>query len=511
MNAVINAIHHYAQTPNKIAVQGNNVSLSYSELALAIDQASQQISSGHVLGIAMDNDPAWAVIDLAAMALELPVVPLPGFFSHEQILHAISDAGIDCIVSDQAINTEQFLTKAGITIAAKNTYPVAGKILTQFNLQIEHKHTSASHSLPKHTQKVTYTSGTTGQPKGVCLDSETMLQVANALKTATRGCSADRHLSILPLSTLLENIAGLYVPLLSGAICHLLPMSETGLSGGSGLDIQKMMLALHISKATTTILTPELLRAMIMAIQAGMPTPTQLRFIAVGGASVSPHLLDQAASMGLAVYEGYGLSECASVLALNTPEQQQKGSVGKPLPHAQIKIADDGEILVQGATMAGYTGEAPRAKSNWLATGDIGYFDENGFLYISGRKKNVFITSFGRNVSPEWVERELCMVPAISQAIVFGEARPWNVALIVPGKDSQGNFAQIEEIDSAIMQINAGLPDYAQIRQWLFAEAPFTRQNQQLTSNGRLRREAIWQQYAPAINRIYEEAEHAVL
>ena len=118
----------------------------------------------------------------------------------------------------------------------------------------------------------------------------------------------------------------------------------------------------------------------------------------------------------------------------------------------------------------------------------------------------MFITSFGRNVAPEWVERELALSPAIAQAAVFGEARPWNVAIISPARN-----ALSEDIDLAIVEVNRMLPDYAGVSGWLFADAPFTPQNSQLTANGRLRREVIWKNYQSIINALYEEVTDVVL
>jgi acyl-CoA synthetase (AMP-forming)/AMP-acid ligase II len=125
-------------------------------------------------------------------------------------------------------------------------------------------------------------------------------------------------------------------------------MTSTGLIGAAGFNAKKMLDALSDWQATTMILTPELLLGLIFAIEGGAPQPQRLRFIAVGGASVSPSLLERADRLGLPVYEGYGLSECASVVALNTPLARKLGSVGKPLPHLKVEIAEDGEILVSG-------------------------------------------------------------------------------------------------------------------------------------------------------------------
>jgi long-subunit acyl-CoA synthetase (AMP-forming) len=224
-----------------------------------------------------------------------------------------------------------------------------------------------------------------------------------------------------------------------------------------------------------------------------------LRFVAVGGAPVAERLLLGARALGIPVYEGYGLSECASVVSLNTPLHASAGS-GRPLPHAHIDFSDEGEILVAGATMLGYTGGA--AHEGFWPTGDLGFLDAEGALHITGRKKNMFITSFGRNVAPEWVERELTLAPEIAQAAVFGEGRPWNVALIVP----RGVGAEvIARIDRAIEEANLRLPDYARVRCWLPAREPFTPANGQMTPNGRLRREAILAAYRQDIAQFYEE------
>jgi long-chain acyl-CoA synthetase len=240
-----------------------------------------------------------------------------------------------------------------------------------------------------------------------------------------------------------------------------------------------------------------------------VPLPRSLRFVAVGGAPVAQGLLVQAAQLGLPVYEGYGLSECASVVSLNTADAHSRGSAGHPLPHVRLAFAEDGEILAAGALMLGYTGNTACAfRDGYWPTGDLGFLDENGYLHITGRKKNIFITSFGRNVAPEWVERELTLHPLIAQAAVFGEARPWNAAVIVPSSMQPETFASI---DAAIGEANLRLPDYARIYRWIPAQAPFLPGNGQLTPNGRLRRDAIFAIYRAQLDRLYEENLNAVL
>ena len=237
----------------------------------------------------------------------------------------------------------------------------------------------------------------------------------------------------------------------------------------------------------------------MIKLESGAQALNHLQFVAVGGAHVSTSLLNRAKNVGLPVFEGYGLSESASVVALNTPAANKIGSVGKPLNHIQLSFSAEQEILVKGAQFLGYTQES--ATQDWLATGDIGYLDAQGYLFINGRKKHIFITSFGRNVSPEWVERELTSQFNIAQACLFGEAKPWNTAVIV----AQTNVNP-EQIQQSVAKVNQSLPDYAQIKQFVLVDSPFSVTNLQLTPNNRLKREAIWRAYEHTINALYIDA-----
>lgn len=493
-NALLQAIAQHA--PNQLALHGSEQPLTYAELNAAINMQAEAWSElcrtlPPTLALAVENHPAWIVLDLAAMRCNMPLVPLPFFFSPAQWLHAMENAGVSVLVTDQPQMFEPLLADK---ISKRSEFSLAGKVLTQFSL-----HDIKPVSLPPNTAKITYTSGTTGNPKGVCLSNNNMLNVAKSIVDATQLKTDDVHLSVLPLATLLENVAGVYATLLTGASCILLPNAQIGLSGASGLNIQQLLSTLNSTQANTAIFTPELLHALVLCLEAGATTPQSLRFLAVGGASVSPALLERAQKLGLPVYEGYGLSECASVVALNRIGSNKPGTVGKPLPHIQVGFTNEHEIVIHGNAFLGYVGQT-QLRQDSVHTGDIGHFDDEGYLVISGRKKNIFITSFGRNVSPEWVERELKMSSFIAQAALFGEARPWNVAVIVPRNDASDAL-----IEAAVQSLNIRLPDYARIGRWVRAETAFNTQNLQLTANGRNRRDVILQHYQDKINALYEE------
>jgi long-chain acyl-CoA synthetase len=163
-----------------------------------------------------------------------------------------------------------------------------------------------------------------------------------------------------------------------------------------------------------------------------------------------------------------------------------------------VRIDENGEICVSGASFCGYVG-GETAGAAEIRTGDIGRLDDDGFLYILGRRRNVFITSYGRNVSPEWVEAEFAKQPSIAQVSIFGEARPWNVGVIVPAPG-----ASPSEIQADLESVNQTLPDYARLGAWVIAQEPFSPGNGMLTANGRNRRTGIWQRYRGQIDACYE-------
>lgn len=505
---ILSAITQYARSaPESIAIQGQQRSFSYAALNAEIEQTSHLITdiAPTVIGLYMDNGPAWAVIDLAAMQSNIVIVPIALFFSAQQIQHAIENAGIDLIMTDRIDQLRNVLTQIGLDVNRTQAAIVAGN-----DIQCTSLSTKQPHPLPANTAKITYTSGTTAQPKGVCLSLEKIEWVASALRNATNAHHTDKHLCMIPLSTLLENLAGLYVPLMAGATVHLLPLAAVGIQGSSTFNINQFVKAIATSQASTLILTPALLMALIGSVEAGLLHASPFRFIAIGGASVSPTLLQKAQALQLPVFEGYGLSECTSVVALNTSANHRIGSVGKPLQHVQVSFAEDGEILISGGHMLGYLSDdltSHAGQNNPIKTGDLGHLDADGYLYVTGRKKNIFITAFGRNVAPEWVERELNLMPNIQQSALFGEAMPTNTAVIVAHPDTSPALIQAD-----IDDVNTHLPDYAKVGQWLLASTPFTLSNNQLTANGRLRRQEIWQHYGQQINTLMnKDLTHGIL
>lgn len=480
------------ECPAAPALVDEHIALDYATTAAESAMLAEWLTAQgvHRAALLADNAVAWALWDLAALRAGVTLVPLPGFFSDRQLSHALADAGIELLISDEAVRAQRLAIMTG------HSAPLSEKTVAGRRFYLSRRESALAVTLPADIAKITYTSGTTGTPKGVLLSARAMEQVAASLVAATAAGREDRHLALLPLATLLENICGLYAPLLAGGCAVLYGQSRVGVQGASGVDPLRILTCLGESAATTAIVLPQLLQALVAARAAGGPAPQRLRYLAVGGAPISQRLLTAARNCGLPVFEGYGLSECASVVAVNRPGAERFGSVGRPLPHARVRIATDGEILVNGALFDGYLHD-PRISCAYWPTGDLGYLDADGYLHITGRKKNLFITSFGRNVAPEWVEAELTAQPGIAQAALFGEARPFNVAVVVP-RPAAG-----ETIVAAVAAVNRRLPDYAQVREILVADAPFTLANGMATGNGRLCRKAIAEHYGPRLAALY--------
>ena len=493
-NTVLVAIFaHAKRQPEKIALRDADRVLSYVELLGKITTLANWLRALGATRLALwgENSIEWVIADLACWLAEIPLVPLPRFFSPTQLAHVLNSAGIAQLLCCGEIGAVGALSQ-------ERDSPITGIRLQQLANGV----CAPLVELPLGTQKITYTSGTTAQPKGVCLSSAAMCSVSQALVQRIYGAEnvgdLARHFCLMPLSTLLENIAGVYVPLSLGKEVVLLSGAEVGLTGSSQLQLPTLLQALQQHQPNSLILLPQILHALVLAGERGHRLPASLHFIAVGGAPSPVSLLQRAQALGLPVFEGYGLSECASVVALNAPGQQRLGSVGKVLDHVQLRMQDR-EIWVRGNGYLGYLGESAVLADRWLNTGDLGELDGEGYLHITGRAKNLIITSFGRNLAPEWLEGELMLCPGIAQAMVLGDGQAFCSAVVVPRPG-----VSAEQVREQIAVINASLPDYARIVKFILRAQPFSPADQSLTDNGRLRRALIYAQHAQAITQLYQ-------
>ena len=401
------------------------------------------------------------VADLALSFAGKELVPLPTFFSDSQLAHIIRTARLthavsDSIWGDRARKLGLITSELGAT-AASSSEPAA------------------------EARRIIFTSGSTGEPKGVRLSSRQVLASATAIAQATGASVADRYLSLLPSALLLEQIAGVYVPFLVGASVHLPPASFGGPNAASIASIAEE------TKPTVTVLVPELLMGWLSELESlGQSGTPSLRYVAVGGAPIANRLASDAWRRGLPVHEGYGLSECCSVVSVNRTDHRGPGTTGQPLVGVQVTI-EQGEIMVAGATvMDGYLNE-PDTSGVW-ATGDLGSFDPHGRLIVEGRKDNIIVTNAGRNMSPEWIEEMVRSDRRIKRCIVV-EQEGELVSVITPA--DQSITACTPALCQMLVHASREAPDYAKPRQCLVLSDQEFLDLGLLTPLGRPRRSAV--------------------
>jgi len=407
--------------------------------------AAHLCALGGPVGLLADDGLPWALVDLAALRAGVPLVPLPAFFHDDQLRHVIATAGLAAVLTDDAVRARGLLPGARAhgwheelaCVRAAGTRPLPG------------------------VAKVTFTSGTTGRPKGVCLGGDDLQRVAVSLQAVVGMVPGERHVTSLPLAVLLENVGGLYLPLLAGAEVVLASAAERGIHDACGIDASRMLDVLASTASATAILVPQMLDELVAALEREPGrAPPPLRFVGVGGAPIGLERLARAWDAGLPAFEGYGISEAGSVVALDGPRDACPGSAGRPLPHVAVRVAPDGEILVRTARPPRYLGgePAPAADADgFWHTGDLGALDARGHLFVRGRRGDDVITSWGRNVSTSWVAAELLAEPAIAHARVHGngESTPRAELVPTPGRE--------HELADAVARVNARLPAYARV------------------------------------------------
>lgn len=582
----------------------NLVFWTYRELyekVLAVSEGLRSVGlkKGDRVAILSQNGPEWPLIDLGAERLGLILVPMHTTLSGPQVREIIqrSRAKILVIGSSTILNSfytlydllpglgESILSLVGSHLPSVKTLilydvgaePIPEREETYFLSELMEagekilkgkKRPPAVDVRPSDISTIMYTSGTTGEMKGVLLTHRNLVE--NALAAGKlMASSKEISLSVLPLSHAFERSAGFLAQIFSG--CTVVY--------GRGPNF--LLEDLQIARPTQMAVVPRLLEKVGEAIQRGIEKKSRAgsmifqlglsrsrlyrrlqktqnplaslfylqhqmadrlfykrihqqlggrlkRFIC-GGAPLSPDVGHFFQNIGISVLEGYGLTEASPVVTVNPPDRPKIGSVGVPLPNVKVKIGDNDEILVKGPNvMVGYEKnpeETRKAidKEGWLHTGDQGFIDPEGYLYIKGRSKELIVTSYGKNIPPEAVEKQLEKSPFIKQIMVHGDAKPYLVALVVPDRSSVEVFAapnglatlnwrklcqnqKIKElIQKEIKKFSTPLARHEQIRKFRIIPDEFTEHNSLLTATLKLRRRLITEKYRREIESLYKE------
>ena len=467
MTALVDAIRRHATSGRENpAIDDGHLSLTWLDTAEAIESTIGEVKlllpGDRPVALVMDHSAPAVILLRALREVGVPIIPLPPFFSEMQREAALDDAGAAAVVPNCVLEGRT------VRFAPEVRNPPPAK-------------------LPEGTAVISFSSGSTGDPKGVCLSTSHLVAVATAVCDYLGRDTAGRHLPVLPFGILLEQVAGLFASLIAGGTYLRLSARQVGLANPLRPDGKALLEAVAQTDATSLILVPEYLAALVAAMEVtGVRLPL-LNIVAVGGASVPIRLLERAEKVGLPVRQGYGMTEAGSVITLEGKDAASKGSVGTAIGTNGLRIASDGEIILDGPLFLGLVGK-PREPGPF-ATGDLGRLDDQGQLWIEGRKSNLIVTSLGRNISPEWIEGLLLAQPEVAQAVVRGDGEATLEALIVPSGPAA-------DIGSAIARVNDGLPDYARVARHRVIP-PLSPVSGLLTGNGRPRRALIDQAYPP--------------
>jgi long-chain acyl-CoA synthetase len=500
-----------------------------------------------------ENRYEWIIVDLAVHLIRGVHVAIHAALSGPQIAYQIIDSGARLAIVS---GPEQMakLSAPGIDLPAELKWisndPVAestngrrpitlARILDELpetaeNVDAEDQTAELESNALRTTQPddlatILYTSGTTGEPKGVMLSHRNLVSNARATLAAFEHSPDDLRLSWLPLSHIFARTCDLYTWLASGSqlalaegrdkvLANCRSLRPTMLNGVPYFFDKVRRYVIDERKADVPGFLPELFGG-------------RMRVCCSGGAALPNETAEFFWQRGVKIVQGYGLTESSPVITISTENANKLGTVGRPIAGVEVGIADDGEILTRGPhVMLGYwnrpdeTAEAIR--DGWLMTGDLGQLDSDGYLRITGRKKELIVTSGGKNIAPVYLENLLVEDPLIAQAIVIGEGRNYLTALIVPNPEALGaaiadHQIPVQSLAEALThpdvlalyqrQIDLRLRDVAdceKIKRIALLNRGFTLELGELTPTLKLRRAVVHQHFAEEIERLYPEESH---
>ncbi|TNE61470.1 MAG: long-chain fatty acid--CoA ligase [Alphaproteobacteria bacterium] len=548
-----------------------------AKLAAALERLG--VEAGDRVVIVSENRPEWFIADLAIMTLGAITVPAYTTNTARDHLHILENSGAKAAIVSTKQLARTFLKAAHQSDDLLHTVMIEPARLEQsLNVAVHEwdkllaAEAADVAACAARVATVTrdevacliYTSGTGGAPKGVMIHHGAILHNCEGAAEVIRelGLKGNSFLSFLPLSHAYEHTAGQCLPLSLGAeiwyaesldklaanmaearptimvvVPRLFEMLRTRISrnvqkeGGlkARLFDRCIELGTRLAKGERLNVAEKIENAVLgLAVRRKVKAQFggRLKALVSGGAPLAPDVGYFFAALGLPLLQGYGQTEAGPVISVNPPSAPRLHTVGKIFKHAEVKIAEDGEILVRGEqVMKGYwRDERTTARTivdGWLHTGDIGRFDIDGYLEITDRKKDIIVNDKGDNVSPQRIEGMLALEDEIAQAMVYGDRRPYLVGMIVPdlewlrgwakthGKDTE-LFALAEDtdlhkaLDAAVVRVNHRLSNLEKVRKFIVAPESFTIENEQLTPTLKLRRHVVKAVYGDALEGLYK-------
>jgi long-chain acyl-CoA synthetase len=548
-------------------------------LSLSAFLLHTHIERGDRVLILSENRPEWGIADLAIQSVGAWSVPIYPSLTEPDIQVICRDAeptlgiastvdqankflAVSCIrtivvMEPGALRHTRLISWVDALAKGREARASLGGMLEQRLAQLQ----------ADDTATLIYTSGTTGEPKGVMLSHYNFLSNVEACLQVIPISGADLHLSFLPLSHVFERMAGWYLMLSVGASIAYAESMDTipqnmlevrptvalgvprffeklyariqeGLRQAAPMKRQIAMWALGVGRLCATrtasghglswtLRIQRLIADRLMFNKVSSRLGGRLRFFVSGGAPLAKEIGEFFYSIGIVIIEGYGLTETSPVIAANRLPSPRFGSVGKLVPGVEVKIAQDGEILTRGPhVMRGYYKKSEATASviidGWFHTGDIGEIDQDGYLRITDRKKDLIKTAGGKFVAPQKLENLLVTDPYIAQAFMYGDRQPYCVALIVPNAEQLRRYAKEQGIAGSSMsewarepliqdfywhRIQAHQQDLAsfeQVKKIALLDQEFSQANGELTPTMKAKRSVIAQRYAALLQGLYQ-------
>ncbi len=552
-------------------------------LMVARGLGKMNIKPGDRIAILSENRAGWVIADMGILCTGSVTVPIYPTNTPEQIEYMINHSGARIVfVSGKfqytkllkireeipglelVVSFERFLGEPALPVT---TFYQLSEIDSPITPE-EQKEIEAGIDLIKPADLLTliYTSGTTGIPKGVMLSHNNILTNTRYLTEQSRAIDKnDTLLSFLPLSHILERTAGYYMTIRNGALmtfadsiekvaenmleirptvmvcvprlfekiyhrifenAHQMSAVKRSLFHWA-VDIgKKYVAATYINKQPTQLLNLKYALAdRLVFSKIRVRFGGNMKLFCSGGAPLDKTINEFFWAIGIPIFEGYGLTETSPALSFNNFEHIRFGSVGVTLEQTELKIAEDGEILAKGPQiMMGYYNDpvatAEVLEDGWLKTGDIGHIEE-GFVYITDRKKELIITAGGKNIAPQPIENALKMDKYVSSAFVYGDRKPYLTALIVPNlermlelaKDKHINYYELDDLvmhetvqklfEQRLADINRNRAPYETIKKFVLLAHDFSIEGGELTPTLKLRRKIIYEKYKHRIENLY--------
>jgi len=539
------------------------------------------LNKGDKVVILSENRPEWVMVDVATVCSRGVAVPVYTNLTSDQIRYIINDSQARFLVCSnlklwQKVDSirpelpliEKYILMEGAMPGEVMSLKEVEERGEEYNLNHPDDFDRLAESIqPDDLATIIYTSGTTGVPKGAMLSHYNLVNNIETLHSLVDFNGGDRALSFLPLSHVLERMctyAWLYVGACIAYAESVDTVADNLMEARPTImvSVPRFFDKFYAAVIDSVLASPNLQRRIFFwALQIGrkyaqlklnhshLPawlklryqlasklvfskiverTGGRIRFFVSGGAPLSREIAEFFYALGIMIIEGYGLTETSPVISLNTLTDFKFGTVGKILPGEEVKFAPDGEILVRGPNvMKGYFNKEAETKEafedGWFKTGDVGYLDQDGFLVITDRKKDIIVTSGGKNVAPQPIENALAASPYIANAVVVGDRRKFVSALIVPDFEKLKKYAAENNITFSsnrelidrpeiyeffmqeINRLTPHLASYEKIKKIILLDRDFEIEAGEMTPTLKVRRKVVEEKYKSLIDRLYAD------